>query len=223
VIRLACFLFATMTLLGLAPLPQASATTVLSDPEGDVFLFNGSLPSGSPPAPDIVEVTAGFSSENLVFTIDFATGTLGDSLNGLAVMGLDLDLDAGTGGSFIPGADRLLFFSGDLSFLTVCEEIVPFPVGCGSQLSITEGTDSLAFEVPLDLPDINDDGEVRFGFVIGLFDGGVPVSEDAAFGGPAGSLERNLQAVSSAVVPEPSTAVLVAMGLTVLGAHRSRP
>lgn len=190
---------------------SARATTVLPDPAGDVFFFSGPLPPGSPVPPDLIAVTGGFTSSELRLTAAFAPGTLEPAAVGLFfVMGLDTDLDAGTGSNFIPGADKLLFFATGLATVNVCDELVPFPV-CSGTLPVTLEEDLLSLVVPTGAPILPNGGEVRFGFVAGLFVGGLPVTEDDAFDGVASSLDRTLSALSSPLLP-PAVAILVKPG-----------
>lgn len=167
---------------------RAAAQTLLPDPEGDVLFISGPLPPGSPIPPDVVAVTAGFTSSELVVTVAFAPGTLEPAELGLFfVLALDTDLDAGTGSNFIPGADKLLLFATGLGLVNVCDELVPFP-SCSGTLPVAVAPGLLSLTVPIGAPILPDGGEVRFGFVAGLFLGGVPATEDDAFDAVASPL-----------------------------------
>jgi hypothetical protein len=184
---------------GQTPPPPPSAPpgmVILQDPAGDPFFFNGPLPPGSPEAPDLLKLQAGFTSTDLMVSVTFAAGTMQPGTAGtLYIMGLDTDLNLTTGGSFVPGADKILFFASDLTFATICDEYVSLPT-CPNQVPITLQGDQLQMTIPLDASGINDDGVVRFGFVAGLFLSGLPASEDSAFDGVSGSLVRNLTVTS---------------------------
>lgn len=188
--------------------PAASATTLLPDPTGDVFLFTDPLPPGAPIPPDVTAVSAGFDATDLHLTLAFAPGTLDPAEPGLFfVIGLDTDLDDSTGSNFIPGADKLLFFASGLAFVNVCDELVPIP-SCSGTLPVGVGEDLLELAVPLGAPILPDGGAVRFGFVGGLFIDGVPAAEDDAFDGVASSLDRTLSALASQIAEPPAVPAL---------------
>ena len=193
------------------PDPPAGLS-VLEDPLDDVVYFEGPLPEEGPVAPDIARVTAGFDEDDLIVTVSFAAGTMQPGVEGLFyVLGLDVDVNVATGGSFIPGAEKILFFATDLTFATICDEFVSLAT-CHNQLPVTALGDRLEVAIPLDDSGIDDDGVALFGFVAGLFVAGVPATEDDAFDGVSRSLERNLSALTGSLlgtpVPEPSGTLL---------------
>ena len=214
------------------PPPPPPGETLLVDPVGDPSLLSGPLPPGAV-APDLVRLTAGFTTTHLIVTVGFAPGTMQPPVgSSFYLLGLDLDLNLTTGGADIPGADALLIFAGNLSYATICRDYIS-PGTCGAQVPVFLDGDEMQLDIPLDASGLDDDGVARFGFVAGLFDGGVPIAEDAAFDGVSGSLQRNLLMVSGSLLAPPPQAVpalgpaatlLLASGLLVaaLGALRGR-
>jgi len=213
---------------------SGSGPAILEDPAGDVFFFDGPLPPGPLQAPDILEVAAGYTEKELVVTLTFAAGTMQPGVVGtFYILGLDTDFALHTGGSFIPGADYHIPFATDLTFATICEESLT-PATCGSQIPVVTSGDSMQVIVPLGAEGIDDDGVVRFGFVAGLFMDGAPATEDGAFDGDSGSLERKLTMASRAIesssvpVPEPAgplgaAASVLAVAWAARRRHRPRP
>lgn len=203
------------------PPPPPPGETVLLDPAGDFQLLAGPLPPGAV-APDLVRLAAGFTASHLIVTVEFAPGTLQSPVgSAFYLLGLDLDLNLTTGGATISGADALLIFASDLSYATICRETIS-PETCGAQVPVFANGDELQLDIPLDASGLDDDGVARFGFVAGLFDGGVPIAEDAAFDGASGSLQRNLLMVSgSLLAPQavpvlgPVAAMILALGLVI--------
>ncbi len=204
--------------LGAAPPPPPPAPpgeVSIEDPVGDVTLFSGPLPPGSPSPPELVSVRAGFDATHLHVDVSFAPGTMNPGGTGtFYLLGLDLDLNALTGASFIPGAEAMLFFASDLQSATICGTTLD-PAVCTTSIPVQLGADDLSVSIPLGPDGIDDDGAARFGFVAGYFLDGIPVSEDVAFGGVSGSLDRVFAAVSGNLLaaPVPALAPLGAIGL----------
>lgn len=207
------------------PPPAPPGETVIDDPLGDFSLLAGPLPPGAPNPPDLLEVRAGFDSTHLHVHVEFAPGSMQAGATGLFyVLGLDLDLNMLTGGSFVPGADATLLFASDLLSATICDGSLTFE-SCNVPVPVTLDADALHLSIPLDAAGIDDDGAAHFGFVAGLFVDGAPAAEDAAFGGTSGSLERQFAAVSGNLLaaPVPGLAPWALGGLVVaLGAAARR-
>jgi len=81
--------------------------------------------------------------------------------------------------------------------------------------------DRLAFSILLGPAGIDDDGLVRFGLSAGIFHGAGPLGVDDAWDGTDGRAQV-FTVQSSALVPEPGTGLLAAVGLFLLGARRRR-
>lgn len=213
-LALALSVFSTLSAM------PAAATTTLSDPVGDVFVF------GTPPPglvlPDLIEISGGFTATDLILSATFAPGTLTPGItNTFFSFGLDLDLNDRTGTDFIRGAEQQVMFHTSLTHAFVCSRILVVPAECSAEIPVFVDTDFLSVTLSLGPDGIDDDGVARFGFVAGMLGNGGPISEDVAYD-ITSPVERNFTAVTSAVVPEPSTAILVLTGLFTLAARRQR-
>lgn len=187
---------------------SASATTTVSDPAGD---------AGG--GPDILSISAGFSSTTLFLSATFAPGTLDPNNLGFN-FGLDTDLDPGTGWACPPnafpcGAEWEMHYDSLTAVGTArLDDFTSF----FATIPVTFGPNSFSMEVPLNAdPNIGlpDDGEVLFGLVTGNPDpstgefGGDDFAWDAADEGPL--------AGPSTPVPEPDVGLLLGFGIALLG------
>ena len=200
--------------------PVAQATTVLEDPIGDVYLY------GTPPAglvlPDLIEISGGYTDTELILTARFAPGTLSPGItNTFFSFGLDLDLNELTGTDFIRGAEQHVMFHASLDYAFLCSRVLVFPPECGDEIPVLLDTDFLSVRLSLGADGLNDDGVARFGFVAGMLGPGGPISDDVAFD-VSSAVGRRFTVTTSAVVPEPSSALLCLYGLSVLGAIRTK-
>lgn len=210
---------AALTLLGAGP---AGATTVLPDPVGDHYLFVDPLPGGLPPLPDLIEVTAGYTATHLHMTASFAPGTMVPGTpEYFFTIELDTDLDAATGGSYVPGADKVILLATSMAYGTICDDLVVMPFNCSTQVPVSASPDHLSLAIPLGTGGLVDDGVVRFGWTVGLFSGGGPVGADSAYDGTS-TAEKIFTVQSTPVVPEPHTGLLVLAGMSGLAARRRR-
>lgn len=197
----------------------AAATTVITDPVGDLVLLQDPLPAGAPVIPDIIEVTGGFTPEDLLLTATFAPGTMTPGTEGyFFTFGLDLDLDDSTGSNFLRGADHVLLVASSFEFATVCDDLIPLPLNCGLRVPVTAEADYFELAFPLGPGGLEDDGVLRFGLATGVFFGLGPIAGDEAWDGTARQ-DRVLSAVTSAV-PEPGLGSLLAIGLLGIALRR---
>lgn len=210
---------ARASLLLLALAPAARATTVLSDPVGDVFYF------GTPPAglaiPDLTEITGGYTATQLILTATFAPGTLVPLVGSTFFsFGLDLDLDQSTGRDFIRGAEQHVMFHTSLQTAFVCSRVLVVPAVCSAEIPVFHDADTLRVEVSLGPDGIDDDGVARFGFVAGMLGDTGPISEDIAFDITSQIERRFTVSTSPVAIPEPGSAFGVLVGLACLAASR---
>ena len=218
-IQRACGAVARASLLLLALAPAARATTVLSDPVGDVFYF------AAPPAglaiPDLIEITGGYTATELILTATFAPGTLVPLVGSTFFsFGLDLDLDQSTGRDFIRGAEQHVMFHTSLETAFVCSRVLVVPAVCSAEIPVFLTADMLRVVVSLGPDGINDDGLARFGFVAGMLGASGPLSEDIAFDVTSQVERRFTVSTSPIAVPEPSSALGVLVGLAALATGR---